>query len=335
MNIPESMAAMVFERAGQPLVQKTVPVPSPCSQQILIKIIACGVCRTDLHIIDGELNNPKFPLIPGHEIIGQVVQTGKEVVTCKKGDIIGVPWLGYTCGKCRYCLLRKENLCENALFTGYTIDGGFAEYTVAYEQYCFHIDEKFSNPAGAPLMCAGLIGYRSYSMIGEDSQNIGIYGFGAAAHILIQVAIHQGKKVFAFTKKDDFTAQSFALKLGATWAGDSTQNPPEKLDAAIIFAPVGSLVPKALQDVDKSGTVICGGIHMSDIPSFSYDILWGERMIRSVANLTRKDGYDFLKLAAEVPVKTDVQLFSLQQANEALNKLRKGELHASAAVLVM
>lgn len=335
MNIPTSMMAMVFEKPGQPLICKTVPVPSPSSQQILIKIIACGVCRTDLHIIDGELNNPKLPLIPGHEIIGEVMKTGDEVSTCKEGDIVGVPWLGYTCGKCRYCLMHKENLCENALFTGYTIDGGFAEYTVAHEQYCFHIAEAFANPSGAPLMCAGLIGYRSYSMIGENSQNIGIYGFGAAAHILIQVAIHQGKKVFAFTKKDDFAAQSFARKLGAAWAGDSTQNPPEKLDAAIIFAPVGSLVPKALQDVDKSGTVICGGIHMSDIPSFPYEILWGERMVRSVANLTRKDGYDFLKLAAEVPVKTDVQLFSLYEANEALNKLRKGNLHAGAAVLVI
>ena len=334
MNSPDLMQAVVLEEANQPLVLKTIPIPSPNEQQVLVKIIACGVCRTDLHIVDGELNKPKLPLIPGHEIVGIVVKKGKEVTRLRDGDLIGIPWLGYTCGECKYCRTGKENLCENALFTGYTIDGGYAEYTVAYEKYCFPLSEEYANASGAPLLCAGLIGYRSYSMIGEHVTNLGIYGFGAAAHILIQLAIYQNKKVFAFTRKDDKDAQAFALNLGAVWAGDSAQSTPEKLDAAIIFAPVGKLVPQALINLDKGGSVVCGGIHMSDIPSFPYKILWEERVIRSVANLTRKDGEEFLKLAPKVPIKTETQIFPLYMANEALGNLRSGKVYG-AAVLVM
>jgi propanol-preferring alcohol dehydrogenase len=333
-NIPESMKAMVLERPGSPLVMRSVLVPHPTAHQVLVKIIACGVCRTDLHIIDGELPHPKLPLIPGHEIVGAVAETGKEVSSLKKGDIVGIPWLGFTCGECKYCRKQQENLCENALFTGYTIDGGYAEYTVADERYCFPLAKQYANASGAPLLCAGLIGYRSYSMIGEQVKNLGIYGFGAAAHILIQVAIYQGKKIYAFTRRGDNEAQNFALKLGATWAGDSSQSPPEKMDAAIIFAPVGNLIPKALLDADKGSVVVCGGIHMSDIPTFPYHLLWEERVLRSVANLTRKDGEEFLKLAPMVPVKTETELFPLSKANEALNKLRSGKIHG-AVVLVM
>lgn len=328
------MQAMLMEQTGKPLKSKIIPVPSPNDQQVLVKIIACGVCRTDLHIIDGELTNPKLPLVPGHEIIGVVAKTGKKVTNLKEGDFVGIPWLGYTCGTCKYCRNGKENLCENALFTGYTINGGYSEYTVANEKYCFLVDDKYANSSGSPLLCAGLIGYRSYTMIGEHVTNLGIYGFGAAAQILIQLAIHQGKKIFAFTRDGDIDAQSFALKLGAAWAGDSSQSPPEPLDGAIIFAPVGNLVPKALMNTDKGGVVVCGGIHMSDIPSFPYKILWEERMIRSVANLARKDGEEFLKIAPLIPVKTETQIYSLSQANEALNDLRNGKV-CGAAVLVM
>jgi len=334
MNLAETMQAMVMEQARQPLTLKTVPVPSPSERQVLVKIIACGVCRTDLHVLDGELTNPKLPLIIGHEIVGVVAKKGKEVIGLSEGDIVGIPWLGYTCGKCKYCRNKKENLCENALFTGYTIDGGYTEYTVAYEKYCFPIAEKYANASGSPLLCAGLIGYRSYSMIGDHVTKLGIYGFGAAAHILIQLAIYQGKKIYAFTREGDKDAQAFALKLGAIWAGDSSQAPPEKLDAAIIFAPVGDLIPKALLDLDKGGIIVCGGIHMSDIPSFPYRILWEERMIRSVANLTRKDGREFFKIAPEIPIKTETQTFPLHRANEALNDLRNGKIHG-AAVLTM
>ena len=279
MNIPETMMAMVFEGVGNPLQLKTLPVPVPASGQVLIKVIACGVCRTDLHIIDGELPNPKLPLIPGHEIVGVVVSTGDKTSPLSVGQLIGVPWLGYTCGKCKYCIRQQENLCDNALFTGYTVNGGYAEYTLAYQQYCFPLSAMYGNAGGAPLLCAGLIGYRSYSMIEKSAEKIGIYGFGAAAHILIQVALHEGKKIFAFTRDGDKEAQQFALSLGATWAGDSSSSTGEKLDAAIIFAPVGNLVPKALADIDKGGAVICGGIHMSDIPSFPYDILCGLLLI--------------------------------------------------------
>lgn len=328
------MQAMVLKEASHRLVLKTVPIPSPNDQQVLVKIIACGVCRTDLHIVDGELTKPKLPLIPGHEIVGIVVKRGKEVTTLHEGAVVGIPWLGYTCGRCKYCSNGRENLCENALFTGYTIDGGYAEYTVAYEKYCFRLSYQYANASGSPLLCAGLIGYRSYAMIGEPVINLGIYGFGAAAHILIQLAIYQGKKIYAFTREGDKEAQSFALNLGSVWAGDSSQSPPEKLDAAIIFAPVGNLVPKALSDLDKGGIVVCGGIHMSDIPAFPYKILWEERMIRSVANLTRKDGEEFLKIAPKVPIKTETQIFPLHEANEALDNLRTGKVHG-AAVLVM
>jgi propanol-preferring alcohol dehydrogenase len=334
MKIADTMKAMVLEAQQKPLVLQTLPVPLPSAQQVIVKIIACGVCRTDLHIIDGELKYPKLPLIIGHEIVGIVVQRGEEVTRLKDGDLVGVPWLGYTCGKCKYCLQGKENLCDNALFTGYTMNGGYAEYTVAYEQYCFPLNSMYANASGAPLLCAGLIGYRSYSMIDSTAENIGIYGFGAAAHILTQVAIYQHKKIYAFTRDGDVAAQQFALKLGAEWAGDSSRQSPAKLDAAIIFAPVGSLVPKALSDVDKGGTVVCGGIHMSDIPSFSYDILWEERMIRSVANLTRKDGEEFLKLAADAHIKTETKLFELHEANETLSQFREGKF-TGAAVLMM
>ncbi|MBB6113030.1 zinc-dependent alcohol dehydrogenase family protein [Mucilaginibacter lappiensis] len=329
-----TMRAMVMEVPGQPLIEKTLPLPVPSDKQVLVKIIACGVCRTDLHIMDSELDQPKLPLIPGHEIVGTVVKLGNEVTKLKTGDLVGIPWLGFTCGHCRYCKRDQENLCENALFTGYTMDGGYAEYTVAFEDFCFSLPPIYGNPSGAPLLCAGLIGYRSYSMAGPNAEKIGLYGFGAAAHILIQVALHQSKEIYAFTKDGDLDAQKFAKELGATWAGDSTAPAPGLLDASIIFAPAGSLVPKALKDLDKGGSVICGGIHMSDIPSFPYPLLWEERVLRSVANLTRKDGRDFLELAALVPVKTETKLFPLDQANEALAAVRNGEVRG-AVVLVM
>jgi propanol-preferring alcohol dehydrogenase len=334
MVLPSEMRAMVLEKHGQQLVYKTVPLPTPKQNQVLVKVIACGVCRTDLHILDRELSSPKLPLIPGHEIVGKVVQAGNDVTLVKEGDFVGIPWLGYTCGHCKYCLENKENLCENALFTGYTLDGGYAEYAVAFEQYCFPIKEAAANASTAPLLCAGLIGYRSYRMMGEDAENVGIYGFGAAAHIVIQMAIFQGKKVYAFTRGGDTAAQQFALSLGAVWAGSSTETPPEKLDAAIIFAPAGPLVPKALMDVDKGGIVVCGGIHMSDIPSFPYKILWEERTVKSVANLTRQDGVEFLQLAPQVPVKTETKLFPLQKANEALEALRNGTIKGAAVLVI-
>lgn len=334
MNLPEFMQAMVLNNIRQPLVSKKLKLPEPAPVQVLIKVLACGVCRTDLHIVDGDLTNPRLPLIPGHEIIGIVAKTGNQVQNLREDELVGVPWLGYTCGKCKYCVRGQENLCENAGFTGYTIDGGYAEYCVANENYCFPLSAEMANPFSAPLMCAGLIGFRSYRMIPEDALNIGLYGFGAASHILIQVARYQQKKIFAFTKDGDTEGQAFAKELGATWAGGSSQPPPEKLDAAIIFAPVGSLIPQALLQVDKAGVVVCGGIHMSDIPSFSYDLLWEERILRSVANLTRKDGDEFLKLASLVPVKTEIKCYPLTQANEALNDLRMGKFHG-AAVLVM
>jgi propanol-preferring alcohol dehydrogenase len=334
MQLPQTMQAMMLEQARHPLQLRTVAVPLPTERQVLVKIIACGVCRTDLHIIDGDLEHPKFPLVPGHEIVGIVVKKGSLVNTLKQNDLVGIPWLGYTCGECKYCKKERENLCENALFTGYTIDGGYAEYTIAYENYCFRLSEQYANASGSPLLCAGLIGYRSYTMVGEHVTNLGIYGFGAAAHILIQLAIYQGKKIFAFTRPGDKDAQLFALKSGASWAGDSSQSCPEKLDAAIIFAPVGNLVPKALLDLDKGGIIVCGGIHMSDIPSFPYKILWEERVIRSVANLTRRDGEEFLRIAPQVPIKTETQVFPLHKANEALDSLRNGRIHG-AAVLIM
>lgn len=334
MELPKTMKAMILESQNQPLELKIVPVPQPQEGQVLVKVIACGICRTDLHVIDGELTQPKLSLIPGHEIIGKVAAIGGQVNGFKIGNLVGVPWLGYTCGTCKFCKQGKENLCDNALFTGYTIDGGYAEYMVADARFCFLLSAEYNKAASAPLLCAGLIGFRSYQMIGINAKNIGMYGFGAAAHILIQVAKAQGKNIFAFTRDGDIASQSFAKKLGAYWVGGSNDSPPEKLDAAIIFAPAGELIPKALQDVDKGGTVICGGIHMSEIPAFSYDLLWEERTLQSVANLTRKDGLDFFDLLKSVTVHTQTQLFALSQANEALNQLRSGKIKG-AAVLVM
>jgi propanol-preferring alcohol dehydrogenase len=283
--------------------------------------------------VDGELTHPKLPIIPGHEIVGSVIQTGENAGSFRVGDRIGIPWLGYTCGRCLYCRTGKENLCDQPQFTGYTLDGGYAEYAVADRRYCFSLPESYGDAAAAPLLCAGLIGYRSYRMAGENAQRLGIYGFGGAAHIIAQIAIHQGKKVFAFTRPGDSSAQRFALRLGAAWAGDSTEMPPEMLDAAIIFAPIGSLVPAALRATIKGGTVVCGGIHMSDIPSFPYQILWEERVIRAVANLTRKDGEELLAIAPKVPVKTEVEVFPLAEANEALTRLREGRLQGAAVLI--
>jgi propanol-preferring alcohol dehydrogenase len=333
MVIPSQMQAMIFEAPGKSLSLKQVPIPQPSPDQLLIKVHACGVCRTDLHIVDGELAHPKLPLILGHEIVGTVAEVGERVRQFSIGDRVGVPWLGYTCAQCSFCRKGQENLCENALFTGYTLDGGYAEYTLADQRFCFNLPNGYDDAHAAPLLCAGLIGYRSYRMIGENVERLGIYGFGAAAHIIAQIAAFQGKKIFAFTRPGDITAQHFALQLGAAWAGDSTAMPPKPLDAAIIFAPIGSLIPAALRATIKGGTVVCGGIHSSDIPSFPYNLLWGERTIRSVANLTRQDGEELMTIAPKVPVKTEVQTFPLDQANEALNSLRQGTIYG-AGVLV-
>lgn len=336
MPTSEMMRAMILERPGELLQLKEIPVPVPRPEEVLIKVHACGVCRTDLHIVDGELPHPKLPLILGHEIIGTVVQTGEKADEFAIGQRIGLPWLGYTDGSCTYCKKGKENLCDNARFTGYTLDGGYADYTVADHRYCFPVPVSYSDVEAAPLMCAGLIGYRSYHMAAEEPgvKRLGIYGFGAAAHIICQVAVYQGKEVYAFTRTEDTAAQEFACRLGAVWAGGSDQQPPELLDAAIIFAPVGSLIPAALRASAKGGRIICGGIHMSDIPSFPYSIMWEQRMIRSVANLTRQDGREFLKIAPKVPVKTEVQTYGLEDANRALDDLRHGRI-TGAAVLDM
>ncbi len=334
MSLPKTMRAMILEAPGRPLQWREAAVPQPEAGQVLLRVLACGVCRTDLHIIDGELSHPKLPLILGHEIVGIVVQVGSGVERFRIGDRIGVPWLGWTCGQCLYCRQGRENLCDHARFTGYTIDGGYAEYTVADQRYCFRIPEAYGDAEAAPLLCAGLIGYRSYRLAGENVKRLGLYGFGAAAHIIAQVAVHQGKEVYAFTRPGDVESQAFARRLGAAWAGDSTALPPEALDAAIIFAPVGALVPAALRATVKGGVVVCGGIHMSDIPSFPYHILWEERVIRSVANLTRQDGEELLAIAPRAGVRTEVQTFPLAQANEALDLLRRG-LIQGAAVLAM
>jgi propanol-preferring alcohol dehydrogenase len=326
------MKVMILEKQNSPLILKDVPVPEISGNQILIKVHACGVCRTDLHIVDGELTSPKLPLIIGHEITGEVVKPGK-TTTFKIDDRVGVPWLGYTCGYCRYCKSGKENLCENAKFTGYTIDGGYAEYTAADEKYCFKLPEDYNYINGAPLLCAGLIGYRSYRMTGEP-ENIGIYGFGGAAHIITQIAAGKGKKIYAFTKPGDKAGQEFAKSLGAVWAGDADEAPPVKLDASIIFAPAGELIPAALRVSDKGGIVVCGGIHMSDIPSFSYSLLWEERIIKSVANLTREDGEALMKAVQEIPVKTEVQVYKLEEANKALSDLRDGKVRGAAVLKV-
>jgi propanol-preferring alcohol dehydrogenase len=326
------MQAMVLDRPGDKLRPAELPVPEPGAGQILVKVTACAVCRTDLHVVDGELPQPKLPLVPGHEIVGEVARTGRGVDWFREGERVGVPWLGYTCGKCRFCVAGQENLCDAARFTGYQIDGGYAEYTVADARYCFPIHGAYADHEAAPLLCAGLIGYRSLRMAGEG-ERLGIYGFGAAAHIVTQVARHQGRQVYAFTRGDDRAAQDFARELGAVWAGGSEERPPAELDAAIIFAPVGALIPAALRAVRKGGVVVAGGIHMSDIPSFPYRILWGERVVRSVANLTRRDAEEFLALAPKVPVKTVTEVLPLAAANEALDRLRAGRLQG-AAVLV-
>ena len=331
------MKAMVLERPGEPLRQRELPDPLPGPGQILLDVHACGVCRTDLHILDGELDRPKLPLIPGHQIVGTVTALGAGVERFQVGERAGVPWLGWTCGVCRYCRDGRENLCDRALFTGYQIDGGYAEAAVAEARFAFPIPEGYPDLQAAPLLCAGLIGYRTLRLATQavaDTERLGFYGFGAAAHILIQIARHEGRKVYAFTRPGDTAAQRFALELGAEWSGGSDETPPEPLDAALLFAPVGDLVPTALRAVVKGGTVVCGGIHMSAIPSFPYELLWGERTLRSVANLTRKDALEFLTLAPQVPIKTQVDPFPLAQANEALAALRGGRVRGAAVLVV-
>jgi len=332
MASDRTMRAMVLDRPGTDLVLRTLPVPRPGPRQALIRVLACGVCRTDLHVVDGDLKHPRLPIIPGHEIVGTVVETGPEVRHLTTGQRVGVPWLGHTCDHCAFCRSGRENLCDTPGFTGYQIDGGYAEYTVADADYCFALAEDGDPAHQAPLMCAGLIGYRSYTMAG-DGKRLGLYGFGAAAHILAQLAVHQGRSVYAFSRPGDEAAQAFARQLGAVWAGGSNEVPPERLDAAILFAPVGALVPAALKAVKKGGRVICAGIHMSDIPSFPYALLWEERSIKSVANLTRRDGREFLALAATTPIETEVCLYPLADANRALTDLRAGAF-TGAAVLV-
>ena len=323
---------MVLNRPHGGLILTDLPRPEPGPQQVLIRVHACGVCRTDLHVVDGELTNGKLPIIPGHEIVGRVVAAGAAVTRFRAGDRVGVPWLASTCGACGYCVSGRENLCDDARFTGYQVDGGYAEYALADQRYCFALPDGYTDAEAAPLLCAGLIGYRALVMAG-DARRLGIYGFGAAAHIVAQVARFQERQIFAFTRPGDDAGKQFTRELGAAWTGDSDASPPEPLDAAIIFAPVGSLVPLALRAIAKGGTVVCAGIHMSDIPAFPYDILWGERSIKSVANLTRRDGEEFLRIAPQVPVKTAVEIFDLAQANEALQRLREGHI-TGAAVLV-
>lgn len=322
---------MILEQLGKPLNLRDCPVPEPRGRQVLLRILSCAVCRTDLHVVDGELSNPKLPLIVGHEIVGRVERVGEQANLLSVGQRVGVPWLGWTCGECFYCLNGHENLCPKALFTGYTLDGGYAEFTLADERYCVPLPESYSDTEAAPLLCAGLIGYRSLVRAG-DAKRLGIYGFGAAAHIVTQVARHQGRSVYAFTRPGDLAAQQFAKELGAAWVGASGDHPPEELDAAIIFAPVGALVPAALAAVRKGGTVVCGGIHMSDISSFPYDLLWGERSVCSVANLTRRDAAEFMAIAPKVPVRATTVPFALERANEALNQLRNGKLHGAAVL---
>lgn len=323
---------MILDQPGTPLVLREYPMPEPQDRQVLLQVLACAVCRTDLHVVDGELPNPKLPLILGHEIVGRVTRLGKHASLLSVGQRVGVPWLGWTDGECTYCSAGQENLCPNARFTGYTLDGGYAEFTVADERYCVPLPESYSDAGAAPLLCAGLIGYRSLAHTG-DAKRLGIYGFGAAAHIIAQVALYQGRSVYAFTRRGDEAAQNFAKSLGAAWAGASDERPPEELDAAIIFAPVGALVPAALAAVRKGGTVVCGGIHMSDIPSFPYELLWGERTLTSIANLTRKDAAEFMSIAPKVPVHTTTQPFPLERANGALNELRSGKLQGAAVLI--
>ncbi|ATB44915.1 zinc-dependent alcohol dehydrogenase family protein [Corallococcus macrosporus] len=326
------MRAMVLRETGHPLREVRLPIPRPGPEELLLRVRACAVCRTDLHVVDGELPEPKLPLVPGHEIVATVEAAGERATAIPVGTRVGVPWLGWSCGRCRFCLNGQENLCEQARFTGYQLDGGYAEYTVAHQRFCFPLPPEYSDVHAAPLMCAGLIGFRGLRLAGAERRLLGLYGFGAAAHLLIQVIRHQGRRAFAFTRPGDVEGQRFARELGAEWAGGSDTPPPERLDAAILFAPVGALVPTALQAVDRAGVVVCGGIHMSDIPSFPYALLWEERVVRSVANLTRADAVDFLALAPRVPVRTQVQTFPLSAANEALTALRRGQVRGAAVL---
>jgi propanol-preferring alcohol dehydrogenase len=323
------MRAMVLQAAGEPLREEELPRPEPGDGEVLLEVRACGVCRTDLHIVDGELREPKLPLVLGHQIVGIVVAGGERFGSGKR---VGVPWLGWTDGSCRYCRAGRENLCDRAVFTGYGRDGGYAQFALADERFCFPIPAGYPDLQAAPLLCAGLIGFRTLRLAG-DAERVGLYGFGAAAHIVCQVAVHEGRRVFAFTRADDRKRQDFARRLGAEWAGDALGPAPEELDAALIFAPAGELVPAALRAVAKGGSVVCGGIHMSDIPAFPYELLWGERVLRSVANLTRGDGNDFLDLAPRVPVRTEVTTFPLESANRALDHVRSGDLQGAAVVV--
>jgi propanol-preferring alcohol dehydrogenase len=328
------MRAMVLDKPGQPLQLRDVPKPIPSTGQLLVRISACAVCRTDLHVVDGELSNPKLPLIPGHQIVGRVEELGAETnPQFKLGDRVGIPWLGWTDGECAYCRSNRENLCDRARFTGYTIDGGYAEFTVADARFCFPLPDRYDDVEVAPLLCAGLIGYRSYRKTG-DARRLGIYGFGNAAHLIAQIALYEGRDLFVFTRPGDIITQQATKKLGAVWAGSSDEMPPEKLDAAIIFASVGPLVPMALRALAKGGIVVCGGIHMSDIPSFPYADLWEERVITSVANLTRGDGEEFFDLAPRVPVKTKTETFPLEEANTALDRFRAGGLSGTAVLII-
>lgn len=328
------MKAMILDEQPGQLELRDVPEPEPEANQVKLRVQRCGICRTDLHIIDGELDDPNLPLIPGHQVVGEVVETGASVESLSEGETVGIPWLGWTCGECEFCRRGKENLCDRAKFSGYDIDGGFAEYAVADSRFAFPIAADYPAAQAAPLLCAGLIGYRSWQKIGEHVERVGFYGFGSAAHILAQVADYEDKDVYAFTKPGDTEGQAFAKKLGAVWAGGSKTQPPETLDAAIIFAPVGPLVVEALKATRKGGRVICAGIHMSPIPSFEYDKLWGERQIHSIANLTRTDGVEFLELAPEIPVETEVTPFRLEKANEALEALREGRFDGSGVLVV-
>jgi propanol-preferring alcohol dehydrogenase len=327
------MRAMVFDGAGMPLREAELEPPDPTRRQVRLRVRGCGLCRTDLHIVDGELAQPKLPLVLGHQIVATVVESGPDANRFRPGELVGVPWLGWTCGSCRYCRSGRENLCDNARFTGYTIDGGYAEETVADERFCFPLPEGYPGLQAAPLLCAGLIGYRALRLAG-DGELLGLYGFGAAAHIICQVALAQGRRVFAFTRPGDESSQAFARSLGAEWAGASTERPPEPLDAAIIFAAVGDLVPGALAAVAKGGSVVCAGIHMSDIPTFPYDLLWEERLVRSVANLTRDDAEEFMALARSVRLQTEVEVFPLAAANDALARLRSGAVNGAVALSV-
>ncbi len=326
------MKAMLLEEIGRPLRQVDRPVPQPGPGEVLLQVLACGVCRTDLHVLDGDLTEAKLPLILGHQIVGRAVGAGEGTDPAILGTRVGVPWLGRTCGACPFCRTERENLCDTPGFTGYQIDGGYAEYTVADPRFCFPIPDAYGDAEAAPLLCAGLIGYRSLRMTG-DAHRLGLYGFGAAAHIIAQVAIHQGREVYAFTRPGDREKQAFAERLGAVWAGDSDTMPPRPLDAAILFAPVGALLPLSLRAVQKGGAVVCAGIHMSEIPGFAYRLLWEERTIRSVANLTRRDGREFFEIAPQVPVKTEIETHPLREANEALRRLRGGEIRGAVVLL--